>query len=155
MAYELNYTSETGAVFPASYWKVTKVEIDVLNRTIIYTLSGYKDQAAANDKRPVAVRTYKVERNLNKDYKFADLMSGFNDGSLNLLGVGYNLAKDIKDCETGEMTTRPVERVRQVMKTVFDEATQQNITALVEESYTENILDKPVLDSFFKGATKV
>lgn len=156
MAFELNYTSETGANFPQSYWKITKIEIDIVNKQLIYTFSGYKDkEAAGNDKRPIASRIYRIDRAQNENYKFSLIIKGIDDGSLNLLTVGYNLARDSQDYETGELTTKEISGTRQIIKSLYDASIGQNVNAFVEESCVKIVPDFPVSKSFFDKAINI
>lgn len=156
MAFELNYTSETGANFAQSYWKITKVEIDIIDKQIIYTFSGYKDKdAATNDKRPVAYRTYRIDRAQNKDYKFTEIFKAIDAGTMNLMQVGYNLAKDTEDYETGELTSREIVKTQQIIKSLYDETAEKYVNAFVEEPCIITVPNSPVVKSFFDIAANV
>lgn len=156
MAFEINYSSETGADFPQSYWKITKVEIDLVNRQIIYTFSGYKDkEASASEKRPIAYRTYRIDHAQNPNYKFTDIAKGISDGTLNILSVGYNLARDIQDFETGELTTRQVAKTQQIIKSLYDVTEERYVNAFVEEAVTMEVPNFPIVKSFFDKAVNV
>jgi hypothetical protein len=46
MALQMDYTDSSGTDFPASYWMVSSLTLDVINKTAIINVVAYRDAAA-------------------------------------------------------------------------------------------------------------
>lgn len=131
MAKQVNFTHSNGTNYPASYWRITNLMVDVPNAVARFTFTGYKDEDARNEgKEPIGKRNIVI-----KGEDFAINFGKVTDKIKNPQEVGYDYASEYKD------TTKTI----QVPKTV------------VAEDGTESIIleEQEVAASFFENAINV
>ena len=144
MAKQVNFTHANGTVYPSSYWRITKLEVDVPRAYALFVFSGYKDQAARQaGKAIIGVRKITIEG--------SDFLKHFNEvtsKAKNPQEVGYEYCSKVKDIPTTVTTTKTVS----TQKTVKDEQTGEE-TVVTEEK--EVIEETTVHVSFFEQALDV
>lgn len=112
MAKQLNYTHDNGTNYSASYWKITKLIVDVPARFAEFVFTGYKDLAARTDgKLPIGDRVIQIIGN--------DFDTGFSEVTLktkNPQEVGYEACMLIKDVSYIEVENQGTDQETTVTK---------------------------------------
>lgn len=121
MAKQLNFTHPNGTSYPESYWKITKLHVDVLNRYAEFGLTGYKDVAARQSgKDSIGFRQIIVQQG-DFDVAFTEVTMK----TKNPQEVGYNACALIKDIPDGDEIIDqglPTERTQPKFRSFFDGA---------------------------------
>lgn len=84
MAKQFSYTSDSGAVYPTSYWKLIRIYVDAFHKTINFEFNGYVDSTC---RQKLLQSIGSMSFYVNED-NFASAIS------TDLLENGYKMATD-------------------------------------------------------------
>lgn len=88
MALEVAYTDEFGNDYNKSFWVVSKMNLDLVNRTWTITFDGYKNKGAKQaNKRNVG----KIDIFVS-GADFDQVMTNYNAGQKDLIAIAYTRA---------------------------------------------------------------
>lgn len=94
MAFQRLYVDERGVEYPASYWRITYVEIDVGRRYGVAVFTGYRDREARfQDRHPIDSKIY----HLSGDVFLEKYARHLEPGGPNIMELIYEYALTVKD----------------------------------------------------------
>lgn len=92
MGLQLDYTTEHGVVLTESYWKITFVQIDILNQIWQIHLSGYRDINAKADKKPIDQKIFYIVGD-----QFEIGYAKITNTTDNVIKISYDIVKSLTE----------------------------------------------------------